>query len=379
MPAYSWNALWVNTTGNREPFRRSVRVTALKDARMPAFVMADVDVTPPAGERLLNACRAGDKAAFETSSAATRKSSSRSCLGHSVGAQHVEDLAQEVFLRAYRALPTYDVRGPARVSTWLLTIRGGWRATRRRKQRTQLPLRDDEGLGQSPTTPETEGQRLELARALANAAAALPEDNSMPSSSSSFTGCGWHRACGRPRHTREHRQDAALSGARATSRAPRPVVGGPNMSPRFYRAWQVDEPPPRFRRSRLAHAVGDEKAACHASRRIWVGLLQRALRSPCGSSTESPSARGELTAKVRTEVELAPGAIAVLERGARLLWDRAGARQERGDVSYRLSPTATLKIETPTGEPARSRFLLPRQVGRVGRANRRTVGVGCAR
>jgi len=58
---------------------------------------------------------------------------------------------------------------------------------------------------------------------------------------------------------------------------------------------------------------------------------------------------GELTAKVRTEVELAPGAIAVLERGARLLWDRAGARQERGDVSYRLSPLATLKIETPMG------------------------------
>jgi RNA polymerase sigma-70 factor (ECF subfamily) len=35
---------------------------------------------------------------------------------------HVEDLAQETFLRAFRALPAFDPDGPARVSTWLLTI-----------------------------------------------------------------------------------------------------------------------------------------------------------------------------------------------------------------------------------------------------------------
>lgn len=34
----------------------------------------------------------------------------------------VEDLAQETFLRAFRALPGFDRRGPARLSTWLLTI-----------------------------------------------------------------------------------------------------------------------------------------------------------------------------------------------------------------------------------------------------------------
>src|SRR5512144_1671788 len=34
----------------------------------------------------------------------------------------VEDLAQEVFVRALRALPRFDAEGPARVSTWLLTI-----------------------------------------------------------------------------------------------------------------------------------------------------------------------------------------------------------------------------------------------------------------
>jgi RNA polymerase sigma-70 factor (ECF subfamily) len=34
----------------------------------------------------------------------------------------VEDLAQETFLRAFRALPTFRPGGPARPSTWLLTI-----------------------------------------------------------------------------------------------------------------------------------------------------------------------------------------------------------------------------------------------------------------
>jgi RNA polymerase sigma-70 factor (ECF subfamily) len=34
----------------------------------------------------------------------------------------VEDLAQETFLRAFRALAMFDRGGPARLSTWLLTI-----------------------------------------------------------------------------------------------------------------------------------------------------------------------------------------------------------------------------------------------------------------
>src|SRR3954471_11537393 len=35
---------------------------------------------------------------------------------------HVEDLAQEAFLRAYRAFPGFDVDAAARPSTWILTI-----------------------------------------------------------------------------------------------------------------------------------------------------------------------------------------------------------------------------------------------------------------
>jgi RNA polymerase sigma-70 factor, ECF subfamily len=34
----------------------------------------------------------------------------------------VEDIAQETFLRVFRALPRFDRNGPARLSTWILTI-----------------------------------------------------------------------------------------------------------------------------------------------------------------------------------------------------------------------------------------------------------------
>lgn len=34
----------------------------------------------------------------------------------------VEDLAQETFLRVFKALPRFEPRGPARLSTWILTI-----------------------------------------------------------------------------------------------------------------------------------------------------------------------------------------------------------------------------------------------------------------
>lgn len=51
----------------------------------------------------------------------------RRMLGPSgIASDAIEDLAQEVFLRAFAALGRFDVAGAARMSTWLLTI-----ATRR--------------------------------------------------------------------------------------------------------------------------------------------------------------------------------------------------------------------------------------------------------
>jgi RNA polymerase sigma-70 factor (ECF subfamily) len=143
---------------------------------MPALVMAEVAAIASPEERLLNACRAGDPVAFRSFVRRYEKVIF-AFLSRALGrGAHVEDLAQEVFLRAYRALPTYDVRGPARVSTWLLTIARRLATDARRRRRVQFSLQEDESIAQSPFTPETERQRLELARALSQAVAALPED-----------------------------------------------------------------------------------------------------------------------------------------------------------------------------------------------------------
>jgi RNA polymerase sigma-70 factor (ECF subfamily) len=89
---------------------------------------------------------------------------------------HVEDLAQETFLRAFRALPAFRPDGPARVSTWLLTIATRLALDARKKKR--LPLAPpDAGLAiVDPSTPETERARRDLGRRLAKAAEALSDD-----------------------------------------------------------------------------------------------------------------------------------------------------------------------------------------------------------
>jgi RNA polymerase sigma-70 factor (ECF subfamily) len=89
---------------------------------------------------------------------------------------HVEDLAQDVFLRAYRAFPTFDLDGAAKPSTWILTI--ATRAAldvRKRAAIPTLPLDSARGTA-GAATPESEHQRSELRTSIARAAAALPDD-----------------------------------------------------------------------------------------------------------------------------------------------------------------------------------------------------------
>jgi len=137
-------------------------------------------VAPPSSDdaptrAVLEACRAQDATAF------------RGFVVHHQGAvfalisrvagrgAHVEDLAQETFLRAYRAFPAFDLDGPARVSTWLLTIAVRL-ALNARKQTSQraviLPLSDASAV-RDEATPETERARRELGRAIERAAKLL--------------------------------------------------------------------------------------------------------------------------------------------------------------------------------------------------------------
>jgi RNA polymerase sigma-70 factor (ECF subfamily) len=88
----------------------------------------------------------------------------------------VEDLAQETFLRAFRALPSFDLQGSARPSTWLLTIatRLALDGFRRRSRKRALGSVEPELA--APASPERELEQAELRRAIARAVEALPID-----------------------------------------------------------------------------------------------------------------------------------------------------------------------------------------------------------
>jgi RNA polymerase sigma-70 factor (ECF subfamily) len=87
----------------------------------------------------------------------------------------VEDLAQETFLRAFRALPSFDPVGAARASTWLLTIatRLALDRFRRRSQEGVLAHLDLSPVSESP---ERDLEQAELRRAIGRALESLPFD-----------------------------------------------------------------------------------------------------------------------------------------------------------------------------------------------------------
>jgi RNA polymerase sigma-70 factor, ECF subfamily len=87
----------------------------------------------------------------------------------------VEDLAQETFLRAFRALPSFDPDGPALPSTWLLTIAARLGIDRTRRRPLRLDLHADAADGER-RSPEQDAGRSELRAAIAKAVQALPVD-----------------------------------------------------------------------------------------------------------------------------------------------------------------------------------------------------------
>jgi RNA polymerase sigma-70 factor (ECF subfamily) len=89
---------------------------------------------------------------------------------------HVEDVAQETFLRAFRALPAFDPTGPARVSTWLLTIATRLALDEKRRKRFPMVEIDAAALVPGGSTPESEHARRELGAAIVRAAAELSDD-----------------------------------------------------------------------------------------------------------------------------------------------------------------------------------------------------------
>ena len=124
---------------------------------------------------VLDGCRAGDPAALRAFVVRYQRMVF-AFLSRSLGAgAHVEDLAQEVFLRACRALPRFDGAGPARPSTWLLTIASHLVVDARKKRRVPLVPMPLDAIAAAPGTPETERRRAEIGRAVTKAASELPD------------------------------------------------------------------------------------------------------------------------------------------------------------------------------------------------------------
>jgi RNA polymerase sigma-70 factor (ECF subfamily) len=144
------------------------------DAARPAVAAARAE--PELDRATLARCRAQDRAAFRAF-VVRYQGAVFACLSRMLGrGPHVEDLAQEVFLRAFRAMPSFDLDAAAKPSTWLLTI--ATRAALDVRKRRVVPIRPMDDGAQVPGagTPESSLSRAELARAIERAADTLPDD-----------------------------------------------------------------------------------------------------------------------------------------------------------------------------------------------------------
>lgn len=88
----------------------------------------------------------------------------------------VEDLAQETFLRAFRAMASFDPNGSAKLSTWLLTIAARLALDTMKRRRTSdahIASMEDPA---TTASPEMDHARRQLGHAIEHAANALPDD-----------------------------------------------------------------------------------------------------------------------------------------------------------------------------------------------------------
>lgn len=125
---------------------------------------------------LLERARRGDRSARAALIAAHQRSVyaliSRMMVAHRAA---IDDVAQESMLKMLEALPRFDPRGPAKLSTWILTIATRTAIDALRSRRTKLEALDEAALPRV----ETEAQafaKLTMSKVEA-AMAQLPDDH----------------------------------------------------------------------------------------------------------------------------------------------------------------------------------------------------------
>jgi RNA polymerase sigma-70 factor (ECF subfamily) len=131
---------------------------------------------PELARDTLERCKAGDPMAFRAFVVRYQRPVF-ALISRLVGrGPHVEDLAQEVFLRAFRAFSSFDLDADAKPSTWILTI--ATRAALDARKRRTIPIESIAAASAALAdgTPETERRRGEVGAAIARAVGALPDD-----------------------------------------------------------------------------------------------------------------------------------------------------------------------------------------------------------
>lgn len=85
-----------------------------------------------------------------------------------------EDLAQETFVRAFSALPRFDLDGPGRLSTWLLTIATRLALQQLQRRRVDVEPLEGERVGVAARARANDlADRAALGRAIERAVASL--------------------------------------------------------------------------------------------------------------------------------------------------------------------------------------------------------------
>jgi RNA polymerase sigma-70 factor (ECF subfamily) len=131
-------------------------------------------------EELVQACQAGEKSAFDVLVARWEDRIRGAAYRFLGSEEEARDVAQEAFLKAYRALGGF--KGEARFSSWLYQIATNLcrDRLRRRKARATVSLEELEETGaeMAETEPGAHERLLQrdLARAVRRAIRALPEE-----------------------------------------------------------------------------------------------------------------------------------------------------------------------------------------------------------
>jgi RNA polymerase sigma-70 factor (ECF subfamily) len=142
----------------------------------PLTKLEDAHPGTELGVEVLLACQRGERAAL-TRFVQAYERRIFAYLARALGCGFViEDLAQEVFVRAYQALPRFDVNGNARLSTWLLTIAHRVGVDARRRRRPACAELETERYPSQVPSPEQLLGREELRLAIARAVSTLPPE-----------------------------------------------------------------------------------------------------------------------------------------------------------------------------------------------------------